>query len=83
MPEELPVEIGDEAVYCEDDFSYRVEVVREEFDRNMQKYRLKVLKVLRESKLVKMHEIGEEFDCSRNVRYSEYPGQWTLERLTS
>tara|TARA_Y100000034_G_C6805449_1_gene361642 strand:- start:55 stop:306 length:252 start_codon:yes stop_codon:yes gene_type:complete len=73
--------IGDKAVYHEDGAVFRVEVLASEGDGEFERYRLKVLDVVSQSRLVPIVrevESGEEFDCNqrRNVAFG---GMWYLD----
>jgi len=68
---------GQEATYREDDVIYRVKVMEANGDAESERYRLKVLEVVRESRFTKPSEVGEEFSCEK-LRDCACCGLWYL-----
>lgn len=63
-------------IYREDDWKAEVEILEDSSDKEWARYKLKVVKILRESVLNGIQE-GEEFDVSHK-KGAVFCGMWTL-----
>ena len=69
--------VGDKAFYHDTGEVNEVEVLENNSNDESLKYRLKVLKVVHESSMVKPSKVGHEFDCDK-VRGVSVAGLWHL-----
>lgn len=70
---------GEEAFYHEDGETCRVKVLKAMCDEKKEEYKLKVLEVVRKSKIVVPSEVGYMFTCM-HLRNCGYGGNWHLTR---
>lgn len=64
-------------IYREDDWKAEVEVVKDESDETWEKYTLKVLRTVRESRMFNPTPDGTVFNVDKR-RGMNYGGMWTL-----
>jgi len=65
--------------YREDDWKAEVEVLEDNSDSQWERYKLKVIRTLRESRIYKPTPDGTIFDVERNKKYNgAYSGMWSL-----
>lgn len=69
-------------IYREEGFKLEVQVLRDESDETWERYVLKVLNVLRQSRVVRTPVIGEEFSAQARRDSKLYVG-WELEGYQS
>jgi len=67
-----------EAIYSEDDWKARVEILEDNSDDKWERYTLKVIETLNVSRIYNPTEGGEEFDVTHK-KGCAYGGMWHLE----
>lgn len=68
-------------IYCEDDWKAEVEILEDNSDAEWARYKLKVIKTLRESRMYKPTPDGEIFSVDQKKGIG-FPGMWHLTKDT-
>jgi hypothetical protein len=72
---------GRTLIYHEDGFVGTVLVEQDNSNDEWLKYKLKVLEVLRESRMFGSIPVGESFEVLRKLNTGSYSGMWYLEEM--
>ncbi len=65
-------------IYQEDDWIAEVEILEDLSDDEYERYNLKVIRTIQESRIYKPTQDGEAFIIELNKKYSSYMGGWSL-----
>jgi len=71
-------QVGQEAFYHESGEVYRVQVLEATGNREWERYKLKILKIVKESPMFVSSKVGEEFDCEKLRDSGGMSGLWHL-----
>lgn len=69
------------ALYTEDGAEAIVEIVQDLSDKEYERYKLKIVDVLKTAWHGMSFEVGEEFEVCHNKKYGRQAGCWSLEPM--